>query len=452
MHRFTINGSQFLFDENTNSLHEIDQLVWDLLNTETLEESEALQRLGDRYSAESIRSALAELAELREAGLIFTPPVPRPEIPHTDPPLVKALCLHLAHDCNLRCMYCFAGTGPFGGSRELMPAHVGRAALDFLVRSSGSRRNLEVDFFGGEPLLNFPVVKELVAYGRQLEQQHDKVFRFTLTTNATLLTEEVQEFLNRERIAAVLSIDGRPSVNDHARPFANGKGSYERIVPEMLRFTASREHENYYVRGTFTRHNLDFAADVAHLAELGFKHLSMEPVVGSPQESYTLRQEDLPQLMNEYERLAAYYVARHKAGHPFTFFHFNLSLDHGPCAIKRISGCGAGYDYLAVTPSGDLYPCHQFVGQSEWLMGNVEQGITRMDISRQFQDVNLYSKPGCVDCWARFFCSGGCMAHAWFANGDFTKPEPLACALQKKRLECALYAMAAIADSMLNRQ
>ncbi|NLW17248.1 MAG: SPASM domain-containing protein, partial [Firmicutes bacterium] len=256
----------------------------------------------------------------------------------------------------------------------------------------------------------------------------------------------VQEFLNRERIAVVLSIDGRQRINDRARPYSDGSGSYQDIEPDMLRFVASRDHDNYYVRGTYTRHNLDFAADVAHLAELGFRHLSMEPVVGSPEEGYTLRQEDLPQLMEEYERLAAYYVAQHRAGRPFTFFHFNLSLDHGPCAIKRVTGCGAGYDYLAVTPSGELYPCHQFVGQPQWLIGDVEQGITRMDVSRRLQAISLYDKPQCVDCWARFFCSGGCMANAWFANEDITKPEPLACALQKKRLECALYALAAIAE------
>jgi uncharacterized protein len=446
MHKFIVNGCRLLFDENSNSLHEIDQLVWDLLDLDPVDENEALRCLGERYSAEDIRTGLDELTELTKKGLIKTSALPRPQLPIADPPLVKALCLHLAHDCNLRCIYCFAGTGPFGGSRELMSAEVGRAALDFLVRSSGARRNLEVDFFGGEPLLNFPVVQELVAYGRQLEQEHDKVFRFTLTTNATLLTEEVQEFLNRERIAVVLSIDGRQQINDQARPYSDGSGSYQDIVPDMLRFAASRGHDNYYVRGTYTRHNLDFAADVAHLANLGFRHLSMEPVVGSPDEDYTLRHEDLPRLMEEYERLVAYYVAQHKAGRPFTFFHFNLSLDHGPCAIKRVTGCGAGYDYLAVTPSGELYPCHQFVGQPEWLIGNVEQGITRRNLSRQFQEVSLYSKPQCVDCWARFFCSGGCMAHAWFANGDFTKPEALACALQKKRLECALYALAALAE------
>lgn len=446
MHKFMINGHRLLFDENSNSLHEIDQVVWDLLELDSWEEEDALRCLDGRYQVEDVRSGLAELRELSNRGLINTPALPRPQLQLAEPPLVKALCLHLAHDCNLRCMYCFAGTGPFGGARELMSAEVGRAALDFLVRSSGPRRNLEVDFFGGEPLLNFPVVKELVAYGRQLEEEFNKVFRFTLTTNATLLTQEVEEFLNREHIAVVLSLDGRPEVNDRARPYCDGSGSYQDIVPDMQRFVASRDHDNYYVRGTYTRHNLDFAADVAHLVDLGFRHISMEPVVGAPQDDYALRPADLPRLMEEYERLAAYYVAQHKAGKPFAFFHFNLSLDHGPCVIKRVTGCGAGYDYLAVTPSGELYPCHQFVGQPEWLIGNVMQGITRLDLSRRFQEVNLYCKPQCVDCWARFLCSGGCMAHAWFTNQDFSKPEPLACALQKKRLECALYALAATAE------
>lgn len=442
MHKFAINGRRFLFDENTNSLHAVDQLVWDVLEVGTLAEDAVLSALSDRYSVSDLREVLSELTSLRDSGLLETAPLAAPELPVSERPMVKALCLHLAHDCNLRCMYCFAGTGPFGGSRELMPAHVGKAALDWLVESSGPRRHLEVDFFGGEPLLNFPVVKELVAHGRRLEQQHDKIFRFTLTTNATLLTEEVQSFLNEQQIAVVLSLDGRQAVNDRARPYGDGSGSYAAIVPDMQQFAASRGHINYYVRGTYTHHNLDFAADVAHMAELGFRHLSMEPVVGAPEEDYTLKPEDLPHLLQEYERLADYYVERHQAGEGFTFFHFNLSLDHGPCAAKRVTGCGAGYDYLAVTPSGEFYPCHQFVGQPEWQMGNVFEGITRLDISRQFQSVNLYSKPECSDCWARFFCSGGCMAHAWFANGDFTKPEQMACALQKKRLECALYAYA----------
>lgn len=444
MHKFAINGSRFLFDENTNSLHAIDQLVWDVLDQGEISLEQAAEQLAHRYPLTELQEAWEELQQLRQQGLLTSQPLPRPEIPLQAEPQVKALCLHMAHDCNLRCIYCFAGTGPFGGSRELMPLSVGKAALDLLVRTSGPRRHLEVDFFGGEPLLNFPVVQDLVAYGRELERRTGKVFRFTLTTNATLLTAEVEEFLNREQIAVVLSLDGRPSVNDHARPYGDGSGSYQTIVPDMLRLAASRNHSNYYVRGTYTHHNLDFAADVAHLAELGFRHLSMEPVVGAPEEAYTLKPEDLPQVLAEYEQLAAYYVQRHQAGQPFTFFHFNLSLDHGPCAIKRVTGCGAGYDYLAVTPAGELYPCHQFVGQPEWQLGDVQSGITRPEISRQFQQVNLYSKETCVDCWARFFCSGGCMAHAWFANGDFTKPEQMACALQQKRLECALYVQAMV--------
>lgn len=442
MHKFTVNDSKFLFDENTNSLHEIDQLVWDLLEVGSLQQDTVLAVLADRYPAEELVQALQELDQLRQAGLLFTEPVPPPTIPLDERPLVKALCLHLAHDCNLRCVYCFAGTGPFGGSRELMPLSVGKAALDMLVQTSGTRRHLEVDFFGGEPLLNFPVVQELVTYGRELERRTEKMFRFTLTTNATLLTAEVQQFLNFEKIAVVLSLDGRRAVNDYARPYPDGEGSYQTIVSDMQQFAASRDHQNYYVRGTYTHFNLDFAADVIHMAELGFKHLSMEPVVGSPSEAYTLKPVDMPQLMAEYERLADYYVNRHQIGQPFTFFHFNLSLDHGPCAVKRVTGCGAGYDYLAVTPSGDLYPCHQFVGQTDFRLGTVFEGILKSDISRRFQSVNLYSKQGCSNCWARFFCSGGCMAHAWFANGDFTKPELMACALQKKRLECALYVQA----------
>lgn len=439
MHKFDVNGSKFLFDENTNSLHQIDQLVWDVLEVDSLQETNVLAALADRYPTEELVLALQELDQLRQAGLLVSEPVAPPIIPLDERPLVKALCLHLAHDCNLRCVYCFAGTGPFGGSRELMPLSVGKAALDLLVQTSGTRKHLEVDFFGGEPLLNFSVVQGLVSYGRELEEKTGKEFRFTLTTNATLLTAEVQEFLNREQIAVVLSLDGRRAVNDYARPYPDGEGSYQTIVPDMQQFAASRGHENYFVRGTYTHFNLDFATDVMHMAELGFKHLSMEPVVGSPTEAYTLKPEDIPQLMAEYERLADYYVQKQKEGQPFTFFHFNLSLDHGPCAVKRVTGCGAGYDYLAVTPNGDLYPCHQFVGQSEFRLGTVFTGITRSDISRQFQSVNLYSKQSCVDCWARFFCSGGCMAHAWFANGDFTKPEAMACTLQKKRLECALY-------------
>ncbi len=441
MHKFEMLGSKFLFDENTNSLHEIDQLVWDILDAPSLEDSAVLAHLQGRYPADEVQEALGEIKLLLQQGQLVSQPLPAPELPLGEP-LVKALCLHLAHDCNLRCVYCFAGTGPFGGCRELMPLEVGKAALDMLIKTSGPRRNLEVDFFGGEPMLNFAVVKDLVAYGRELEQKFDKVFRFTLTTNATLLTPEVQDWLNREKIAVVLSLDGRPEVNDAARPFAGGQGSYAAIVPDMQEFAASRGHDNYYVRGTYTRHNLDFAADAQHMVELGFRHISLEPVVGPATADYTLREADLPQLEAEYEKLAAYYVERFQAGQPFTFFHFNLSLDHGPCVVKRVTGCGAGYDYLAVAPSGDLYPCHQFVGQEQFKLGTVYEGITLPEISREFQAVNLYAKEGCSDCWARFFCSGGCLAHAYFANGDFRKPDAMACALQKKRLECALYVQA----------
>lgn len=441
MHKFAVLGSKLLFDENSNSLHEIDQMVWDILDAPEMTEESVLHHLQNKYDDSEVIEALAEIQALKKQGQLFVPELPQPVMPVGEP-MVKALCLHMAHDCNLRCVYCFAGTGPFGGCRELMPLEVGRAALDMLVQTSGPRRNLEVDFFGGEPLLNFDVVKELVNHGRQLERQTGKRFRFTLTTNATLLTQEVKDFLNAEQIAVVLSLDGRPEINDRARPFSDGQGSYNQIVPDMLDLVASRGHENYYVRGTYTRYNRDFAADVQHMVELGFKHVSVEPVVGSPEEEYTFRPEDIQVLAKEYERLADYYVQRHQSGHPFTFFHFNLSLDHGPCAIKRVTGCGAGYDYLAVSPSGELYPCHQFMGLEEMKLGTVFTGVENLAKSQEFQRVNFYQKEECINCWARFFCSGGCLANAHFSNGDFLKPDPIACQLQKRRLECALYVQA----------
>ncbi|MGI6344214.1 MAG: thioether cross-link-forming SCIFF peptide maturase [Bacillota bacterium] len=441
MHKFEILGHKYLFEENSNSLHEIDQLIWDILDAPALNEAAVRAHLGDSYPWTQVQEALQELQQLAVTEQLANEPLPEPQLPVGEP-LVKALCLHLAHDCNLRCTYCFAGTGPFGGKRELMPVEVGRAALEMLVRTSGPRINLEVDFFGGEPLLNFPVVRELVAYGHQLERESGKQFRFTLTTNCTLLNDEIVEFLNQEKIAVVLSLDGRQEVNDRARPFPSGVGSYERIVPRMQQLVASRNNDNYYVRGTYTRHNLDFAADARHMVELGFDVISLEPVVGSPEMDYTLRPEDLPQLEAEYEKLADFYVQRYQAGKPFSFFHFNISLDHGPCLIKRVTGCGAGYDYLAVAPNGDLYPCHQFVGLPQFKMGSVQTGLTNLELSQQLQAVNLYQKDECVDCWARFFCSGGCTANAWFTHGDFNKPNVLACALQKKRLECALHVQA----------
>jgi uncharacterized protein len=362
--------------------------------------------------------------------------------------VVKALCLHIAHDCNLACKYCFAEEGEYhGGKRELMPYETGKAALDFLIENSGSRHNLEVDFFGGEPLLNWQVVKDLVAYGRSREEETGKHFRFTLTTNGVLLTDEIMEFANREMDNIVLSIDGRKEVHDRMRPFRGGAGgSYDRIVPKFQRVAESRGQERYYVRGTFTRYNCDFAEDVLHLADLGFKQISVEPVVAKETDDYAFRQEDLPQLLEEYDKLAAEMAKRAGTDSDFNFFHFMIDLEGGPCVYKRLSGCGSGTEYLAVTPTGDLYPCHQFVGDTDFRLGDVWKGIDRTDIVTDFKGANVYSRPACRECFAKYYCSGGCAANAYNFTGDIRGNYALGCELQKKRIECAIMLKAATAD------
>ncbi len=362
------------------------------------------------------------------------------------PTVVKALCLHIAHDCNLACRYCFAEEGEYHGRRAIMPYEVGKAALDFLIGASGNRRNLEVDFFGGEPLMNFGVVKELVAYGREQEKIHNKNFRLTLTTNGVLLDDEVMEFANREMANVVLSIDGRKEVNDRMRPFRKGAGSYDVIVPKFQKFAESRNQEKYYVRGTFTRNNLDFSRDVLHLADLGFQQISVEPVVAAPEESYALRGEDLPQLFEEYDKLAVELVKRQKEHRGFNFFHFMIDLEGGPCVAKRLSGCGSGTEYLAVTPWGDLYPCHQFVGNEGFLMGNVMEGVKNTALQKEFKQCNVYAKEKCRDCFAKFYCSGGCAANSWNFHGSITDTYEVGCELQKKRVECAIMIKAALAE------
>lgn len=329
-----------------------------------------------------------------------------------------------------------------------MPYEVGKAALDFLIKASGNRRNLEVDFFGGEPLMNFEVVKKLVAYGREQEKLHDKNFRFTLTTNGVLLNDEVMEFANQEMANVVLSIDGRKEVNDNMRPFRNGTGSYGMIVPKFQKFADSRNQEKYYVRGTFTHNNLDFSKDVLHLADLGFQQISVEPVVAEPSQSYALQKEDLPKLFEEYDKLAVELVERQKEGRGFNFFHFMIDLEGGPCVAKRLSGCGSGTEYLAVTPWGDLYPCHQFVGNEEFLMGNVEEGVKNIPLQKEFKRCNVYAKEKCRDCFAKFYCSGGCAANSWNFHGKITDTYEIGCELQKKRIECAIMVKAALADEI----
>ncbi len=438
MHVFKFHGKTLALNPITGTLLEVDALAGEVLKLWTvLTAAEITAGLSDRYALSDIREALSEVEELAAAGLLDAVMPPEP-MPTDEGVQVKALCLHVAHDCNLRCRYCFAGTGDFGFERTLMDAATGRAAIDFLLRSSGTRRHLEVDFFGGEPLLNFSVVRDVVAYGEEQAPKFGKVIRFTLTTNATLLDDAAIEFLNDKQMAVVLSLDGREAVNDCMRPLADGTGSYSTVRQAIEQFVASRAGKNYYVRGTYTAHNLDFATDVMHLYNLGLRELSMEPVVGGAGESYTLTEEHLAALGMEYERLAEFYLNKQDEGKPFNFFHFNMATYGGPCFGKRVSGCGAGCDYLAVTPAGELYPCHQFVGQEDFAMGTVFSGVTVPDLAKDFGRANLYRKPECMRCFAKFFCSGGCHAHAYHSNGTILQPDALHCELQKKRIECAL--------------
>ena len=466
IHQYQNNGYNIVLDVNSGAVHVVDQEAYDVIavlnemnaehTPETLKapETETVlkEKLGDRYTEEDLKDILDAVTELTEQGRLFTKDIYENliGIVKQRKTVVKALCLHIAHDCNLACQYCFAEEGEYHGRRALMSYEVGKKALDFLVANSGSRRNLEVDFFGGEPLMNWKVVKELVAYGRELEKQYDKHFRFTLTTNGVLLNEEVQEFVNREMDNVVLSLDGRKEVNDRMRPFRNGKGSYELIVPKFQKFAKSRGEKDYFVRGTFTRNNLDFGNDVLHYADLGFEKLSMEPVVAAPEEPYSIREEDLPQIMDEYDRLAKEFVKRQKEGRGFKFFHFMLDLSQGPCVAKRLSGCGSGSEYLAVTPWGDLYPCHQFVGNEEFLLGNVDTGVVNTKVRDEFKLCNVYAKEKCKNCFARFYCSGGCAANSFNFHGSITDAYDIGCEMQKKRIECAIMIRAALAEDEEN--
>lgn len=440
IHRFRFDDLMILLDINSGSIHVIDQPTWDFLDYLAVNPLEtAFELMMGQYGYAETTAVIDEISELMNKGQLFTDDHELKNYqPHTEP-LVKALCLHMAHDCNLRCGYCFADTGAYGGERSLMSLETGKKAIDFLIQSSKHRQHIEVDFFGGEPLLNFDVCKELVAYGKEQGKLHNKIFKFTMTTNGVLLTEEVQKFLNDESISAVLSLDGRKETNDRMRQFPNGSGSYDNILDKFLNFTNSRNHEDYYLRGTYTHHNLDFAADVAHMADLGFRELSVEPVVAPAEFDYALTDEDLAPLCREYENLARHYLACQKEGKPYNFFHFNIDLDRGPCLPKRLSGCGSGHDYLAVSPEGDLYPCHQFVGEEEYKMGTVDTGIVKPEIAKTFQEANVLSKERCMNCWARFYCSGGCHANNIRYGGDIHTPYDRGCTLQKKRLECAIY-------------
>ena len=454
VHQYKNNGYDIVLDVNSGAIHVVDDVTYDVIEMidqsqpESYARDEIVSALSGKYGKEEVEEAIDEVQTLIDEESLFTKDTYENYIMDFKkrPTVVKALCLHIAHDCNLACQYCFAEEGEYHGRRALMSFEVGKKALDFLIANSGNRRNLEVDFFGGEPLMNWQVVKDLVAYGREQEKLHDKHFRFTLTTNGVLLNDEIMEFCNKEMANVVLSIDGRKEVHDKMRPFRKGAGSYDLIVPKFQKFAESRHQDKYYVRGTFTHYNPDFAADVLHLADLGFKQISVEPVVAEDSEEYALREEDLPKLFEEYDKLAAEMVRRHKEGDDFNFFHFMIDLEGGPCVAKRLSGCGSGTEYLAVTPWGDFYPCHQFVGNEKFLLGNVDEGIKNTEIRDEFKCCNVYAKEKCRKCFARFYCSGGCAANAYNFSGDICGAYDIGCELQKKRIECAIMIKAAEAD------
>lgn len=452
IHKYFLNGYYIVLDTNSGAVHlfeELPFLMLDYLKDSVPEQQPEDMRkaLESRFSKAAIDEAYADLLELYHNGLLYSKDEYERFSSMMKSAPVKALCLNVAHDCNLRCEYCFAAKGDFGRGRMLMPLEVGKRAIDFLIEKSQGRHNLEVDFFGGEPLMNFNVVRQVVDYARSIEKQHNKNFRFTITTNGLLLTDDKIEYINREMSNVVLSLDGRKSVNDLLRVKTNGSGSYDRIVPNYQKLVSTRGEKEYYVRGTFTTHNLDFTTDVLHMAELGFDQLSIEPVVSDPKLDYSIKEKDLPRVFDEYERLANVLIERRKQGTGFNFFHFMLDLDQGPCAIKRLRGCGCGNEYVAVTPEGDIFPCHQFVGDDQWKMGNVMDGSFDTERKSEFAQYNIYSKLDCRDCWAKFYCSGGCNANSWQYEGDIRKSHTISCELEKKRLECAIMMKAALADA-----
>ena len=448
IHKYTLNGFRIVLDTNSGAVHIFDEAPYEMLNyLEDCVPDEppvALKEaLGGRWDQATFDEAYDELKELYRQGLLFSEDgYERFSDMMVNSP-VKAMCLNVAHDCNLRCEYCFAAKGDFGCGRKLMPLEVGKKAIDFLIERSAGRRNLEMDFFGGEPLMNWDVVKELVLYAREQEKIHNKNFRFTITTNGLLLTDDKIDFINQEMSNCVLSLDGRKEINDRLRVRVDGTGCYDQIVPKYQKLVAQRGDKDYYARGTFTRYNLDFTEDVLHMADLGFDQVSVEPVVSDEKLDYSIKEEDLPRVFEEYERLANALLKRRKEGKGCNFFHFMIDLNQGPCAIKRLRGCGCGNEYVAVTPEGDIYPCHQFVGDEQWKMGSVLDGTFNMPMKERFAKANVYSKSDCKNCWAKFYCSGGCNANNWQYERDILKSHNISCELEKKRLECAIMMQAA---------
>ena len=446
VHQYKLNGYNIVLDMCSGSVHVVDEVAYDIIAMfKEKSTDEIVKYILNTYKDEEITEqdvleCIEDVKSLEAAGKLYTPDTYEGmafDFKNRNT-VIKALCLHVAHTCNLNCEYCFASQGKYHGERALMSFEVGKRALDFLIENSGTRRNLEVDFFGGEPLMNWDVVKELVSYARVQEKIHNKNFRFTLTTNGILIDDDVIDFCNKEMSNVVLSLDGRKEVHDRLRVDYQGRGSYDVIVPKFQEFIKRRNGKNYYMRGTFTHNNVDFTKDIFHMADLGFTELSMEPVVCSPDDASALTEADLPVLFEQYEILAKEMIKRKKEGNGFTFYHYMLDLTHGPCIYKRISGCGSGTEYMAVTPTGDLYPCHQFVGDTKYLLGNLWDGVTNKEIQNEFKLCNAYARPECNDCWAKLYCSGGCAANSYHASGKITGIYEYGCELFKKRIECAV--------------
>ncbi len=453
IHCYQLGGYNIVLDVCSGAVHAVDELAYDMIQQyEALDREELLQRMREKHTSvpvAELQDCYEQITALKDEGELFTPDVFEPlagKFKEKSGDVIKALCLHVAHTCNLNCAYCFASQGKYNGERAVMSFEVGKQALDFLVKHSGRRHNLEVDFFGGEPLMNFQVVKDLVAYARSIEKEAGKNFRFTLTTNGMLIDDDVIDFANREMSNVVLSLDGRKEVHDRYRVDYAGNGSWERIVPKFQKLVRERGGKNYYMRGTFTHHNPDFLQDIRQMLDLGFTELSMEPVVCAPDDPTALTEEDRRIVLDQYEKLAELMLEQECEGRPFTFYHYMIDLSGGPCIYKRISGCGSGTEYMAVTPWGDLYPCHQFVGDEHFRLGDIWHGLDNPEVQKEFASCNVYAKPECRDCWAKLYCSGGCAANAFHATGSITGVYEAGCELFRKRMECAIMLAVARAE------
>ncbi|AKA71987.1 thioether cross-link-forming SCIFF peptide maturase [Clostridium scatologenes] len=443
IHKFVQGGEHYVIDVNSGTVHIVDKLVYDILDDKKLEEKQIVKnRLKNVYKQEEIEEAYDEIKELMEQEVLYSKDLYEDIALNSNktPSYIKALCLNVAHDCNLRCKYCFADEGDYKGCRELMSAEIAKKAIDFVIKKSGPRKNIEVDWFGGEPLMALNVIKEVMEYTKEQKKVHNKNIRFTMTTNATLLNDEIMDYLDKNMGNIILSIDGRKEVNDKVRVRVDGTGSYDSILPKIKKMVQMRDKsKQYYARGTFTRWNTDFFEDIKFMADQGFDEISIEPVVLPNDHPLSLREEDLPTIFEQYDKLYFEMIKRHKEGKDFRFYHFNIDLQGGPCVYKRISGCGAGHEYVAITPEGDIYPCHQFIGNEDFKLGNLSSDEElNTDIVDKFKNAHIYTKPECKKCWARFYCSGGCQANNYNFNGDMHTPYSLGCKMQKKRIECAI--------------